>query len=205
MGTGATTPKPTGAGLPAPVRSLTIIAASGTYLVQPVSISRELRYVSNRLNTNGQAPKLLSNAGGPAFIVSEGGVVKGPVTIQRYIDPGLNPSTTAYLGGKGYRHFSLPMCSSTVADLTTSGFTPVLTQGYNTSATPGTTTPSAPLADPAEVLLYGVAFAFKRLRTRRRQASLSYPAAKPPRPGGRGGFCVVAAVLLMHSCVISFT
>jgi hypothetical protein len=55
--------------------------------------------------------------------------VNGTVTVQRAIDPSVNP-------GPGYRHYSSPVSNSTVSDLATSGFAPVVNPTYNTSATP---------------------------------------------------------------------
>ena len=67
-------------------------------------------------------------------MVNSGGVVVGTVTVQRALDPSLNP-------GLGYRHYSAPVSNATVADLTTSGFTPVVNPAFNTDATPYTVTP----------------------------------------------------------------
>ena len=43
----------------------------------------------------------------------------------------------------GYRHYSASVSNTTLADLATSGYAPEISQAsaYNTSATPGTTTP----------------------------------------------------------------
>ena len=58
----------------------------------------------------------------------------GTATVQRYIDPSINPSPRL-----GYRHYSAPTNepnaaspNSKVADLTTAGFTPVINSAYNT-------------------------------------------------------------------------
>jgi hypothetical protein len=82
---------------------------------------------------SGQAFTLLSSSAGTAYVVNNGGSVVGTATVQRYITPTNN--------GLGYRHYSSPVSGNTVADFTTSGFTPVLNPTYNTSATPGTTVP----------------------------------------------------------------
>ena len=126
----------TGPGLPAQVRSLTTTNAQNLTLTQPVAIAQTLALAgSGNLTLNGHALVLLSSATGTALVVNSGtGVVNGTATVQRYIDGSLNP-------GLGYRHFSAPVSNTTVADLATAGFTPVLTQSYNSSATPGTTTP----------------------------------------------------------------
>ena len=133
----------TGAGLPAQVRNLRTSNSNAVTLSAATSVAQVLTLAgTGNLATGGQALTLLSSAAGTALLVnSNSGVVTGAVTIQRYIDPILNPSTTANPGGKGYRHYSSPVANTTVADLTTTNFAPVLTQSYNTSATPGTTTP----------------------------------------------------------------
>ena len=119
------------------VPNLTVDKASGTATLTSAAQVRRVLTVANagNLATGGNALTLLSDASGTALAVNSGtGVVTGTATVQRYIDPSLN-------AGAGYRHYAAPVTGSTVADLATSGFTPVLTQGYNTSATPGTTTP----------------------------------------------------------------
>jgi hypothetical protein len=93
------------------------------------SVQRVLTLNGN-LATNGNPFVLESYASGTAMVVNNGGsVVSGNVTVQRYIDPGLNPN-------RGYRHVSAAVSSATVASLTTSGFTPVVNPAYNTSPTP---------------------------------------------------------------------
>jgi hypothetical protein len=111
--------------------NLTTSSAATTNIGGPVAIRRGLT-VRNILATNGQTLTLLSSAAGTAYIVPSSGTITGNVTVQRYIDPSLN-------NGVGYRHFSSPVNNATVADLTTSGFTPVVNPAYNTvggSATP---------------------------------------------------------------------
>ncbi|MDQ2770625.1 MAG: T9SS type A sorting domain-containing protein, partial [Bacteroidota bacterium] len=76
---------------------------------------------------------LESNSATTAMVVNNsGGFVFGTATVQRYLDPSLN-------AGLGYRHYSSPVQSTTVADLATSGFSPVVNPAYNTlgnTATP---------------------------------------------------------------------
>ncbi len=136
-------PQITGSGLPSQVRNLGIANEDDVTLSQATSVVQTLVLADDGdLVLNGQALTLLSSASGTALIENRGlGEVDGAATIQRYIDPSLNPSTAANPGGKGYRHYSSPVQNTTVADLATTNFTPVLTQSYNTSATPGTTTP----------------------------------------------------------------
>ncbi|MDJ0367901.1 T9SS type A sorting domain-containing protein [Hymenobacter sp. H14-R3] len=119
------------------VPNLTVDKASGTAtLANAAQVRRVLTLAdAGNLATGGNALTLLSDATGTALAVnSSTGTVTGTATVQRYIDGLLN-------AGNGYRHYSAPVTNTTVADLATNGFTPTLTQRYNTSATPGTTTP----------------------------------------------------------------
>ncbi|RZL09585.1 MAG: T9SS type A sorting domain-containing protein, partial [Hymenobacter sp.] len=82
-----------------------------------------------------QAFTLLSDANGTAFVINNGtAVATGSVTVQRYINTAIN-------AGPGYRHYSSPVGNTTVADLTTTGFTPTVNPAYNTSANPPSVTP----------------------------------------------------------------
>ncbi|WP_400190466.1 DUF4394 domain-containing protein [Hymenobacter sp. B81] len=104
------------------------VVASG-----PVQVQRVLTLNGN-LASNGNLT-LLSNAAGTAHVINNGAaVVQGTATVQRYISPALNP-------GPGYRHYSAPVSGSTVADLATPGYTPVVNPAYNTSPTPTLVTP----------------------------------------------------------------
>ena len=129
-------PQVTGQGLPAQVLSLSTTNNSPLTLTAPVGVRQVLTVGgAGNLNLNGQALTLRSSAGGTALVVNAGtGLVQGTATVQRFIDGSAN-------SGSGYRHYSAPVANTTVADLATSGFTPTLTQSYNTSTTPGTTTP----------------------------------------------------------------
>ncbi|MDO3417327.1 ice-binding family protein [Hymenobacter sp. BT770] len=116
--------------------SLTIANPNGAIQGGAVRIHGVLAPANGNLTTNGQTLTLLSNAAGTALVNNNGtGNVNGNVTVQRYI-----ASTNS---GLGYRHYSAPVSGSTVGDLATAGFTPEISQGsvYNTSATPGFTTP----------------------------------------------------------------
>ncbi|MBJ6108116.1 DUF4394 domain-containing protein [Hymenobacter sp. BT523] len=115
----------TGPGLPSRVLNLAVQNAAGLTLSQAVSVTQRVVLQSGDLITNGQTLTLLSSAAGTAIVVNTGGVVNGAATVQRYIDPTRN-------AGLGYRHFSSPVQSSTVADLATSTFTPVVNPNYNT-------------------------------------------------------------------------
>jgi hypothetical protein len=129
----------TGSGLPAQVRSLSVIDLFGDdaaylKLTNDLAIAQTLR-LDYDLATNGKTLTLLSTPlAGSALVHNNGGVVVGTATVQRAIDPTLN-------SGLGYRQFSAPVGNTTVADLATSGFTPVVNPVYNTSATPTAETP----------------------------------------------------------------
>ncbi|QNH62724.1 beta strand repeat-containing protein [Hymenobacter sediminicola] len=124
-----TAPQASGPGLPARVRNLTVNNATGLRLSQALSVAEVVRLTSGNLTLNSNALTLLSSAAGTALVDNAGGVVTGQATVQRYIDPSLN-------SGLGYRHYSSPVQSTTVADLTTAGFSPVVNSDYNVSATP---------------------------------------------------------------------
>ncbi|WP_375437288.1 DUF4394 domain-containing protein [uncultured Hymenobacter sp.] len=110
-----------------------LTAGTGGILTSsPVQVQRVLTLNGN-LTSNGNLT-LLSNATGTAHVVSTSGTVVGTATVQRYIDAGANASA-------GYRHYSAPVGGSTIADLATSGFSPVVNSTYNTAADPGSVTP----------------------------------------------------------------
>jgi len=129
----------TGSGLPGQVRNLTTANARPVTLSAPLTVAQMVTVgAAGDLVLNGLALTLPSGPGGTALVVNAGsGVVRGATgTMQRYLDPSLN-------AGRGYRHYSSPVAGSTVASLTTAGFTPDVSQAsaYNTSAAPGTVTP----------------------------------------------------------------
>jgi hypothetical protein len=94
--------------------------------------------LQGNLATNGQPLTLLSSVrNGVAtdgLVVNSGGVVTGTVTVQRAIDPSAN-------AGLGYRQYAAPVSNTTVADLTTSSFAPVVNPAYNSAAAPANVTP----------------------------------------------------------------
>ena len=113
--------------------NLSVDKPSGTAtLSQAVQVRRVLTMAgAGNLDLAGNGLTLLSDATGTALVVNQGaGVVSGAATVQRYIDPSVN-------NGLGYRHYAAPVTNTTVADLTTAGFTPVVNDAYNTSPTPG--------------------------------------------------------------------
>jgi hypothetical protein len=134
----------TGSGLPATVRSLGAgtyegtpgsLAAGTLRLSQPLTITEQLDLYFN-LNTNGQALTLHSTpTGGTAIVGAISGTLTGGLTVERAIDPSLNP-------GAGYRHFSNPLNSGTTFTLNAGpSFVPISNPAYNSSATPGTVVP----------------------------------------------------------------
>jgi hypothetical protein len=132
-----TTTQVTGSGLPTQVRALTTTNANTLTLSRPLAVAQTLTVASSgNVALNGQPLTLRSDASGTALVVNSGtGVVTGATaTVQRYLDGSLNT-------GLGYRQLTAPVSGSTVADLTTASFSPVVNSAYNTSATPGTTRP----------------------------------------------------------------
>ena len=127
----------TGGALPSQVRNLTTTNASNVTLNAAETVMQALTVGSSgNLVLNGRALTLPSSATGTALVVNSGtGIVQGNTALmQRYIDPSVN-------AGLGYRHYSAPVAATTVADLSTPGFTPVLNNGYNSAASPGQVTP----------------------------------------------------------------
>ena len=109
----------TGAGLPSQVRALMVNNQAGVTLSAPLRVAQVLRLTQGNLMLAGQDLTLLSEASGTALVDNAGGVVMGTATVQRYIDPTLNP-------GLGYRHYAAPVSNSTVADLGTATFAPAV-------------------------------------------------------------------------------
>ncbi|GAB2941268.1 hypothetical protein GCM10027048_02170 [Hymenobacter coalescens] len=106
---------------------------AGVRATAPVQVQRVL-LLNGNLAANGNLT-LLSNALGTAHVVNvDTARILGNVTVQRYIDGGTN-------SGPGYRHFSAPVSGTTVGDLTTTGYTPVVNPAYNTAPVPTTVRP----------------------------------------------------------------
>jgi hypothetical protein len=132
-----TTAQVTGLGLPSQVRELTTTNASNLTLSQPLTVAQTLTVASSgNVLLNNQALTLRSDAAGTALVVNSGtGTVQGATAaVQRYLDGSLNR-------GLGYRQLSAPVSGSTVADLATASFTPVVNPAYNGSAVPGSVQP----------------------------------------------------------------
>jgi hypothetical protein len=136
VATSGSTNQTLGGSSPLSFYDLSVGSAGAT---QATSVSfQDILTLTGNLTTNGQPLTLLSRVSGgiarDGLVVNSGGVVVGNTTVQRAIDPSLNP-------GLGYRHYSTPVANTTVADLTTTGFTPVLNSAYNDSPTPNAVTP----------------------------------------------------------------
>ena len=119
----------TGNGLPAQVRGLAVNNAAGVTLNNGGVLVTQLVTLTNGnlITANNQMLTLRSTqTQGTALVVNTNGVVQGPATMQRAIDPAFNP-------GLGYRHYSSPVAATTLSDLSTTGFTPVFNAAYNTA------------------------------------------------------------------------
>ncbi|HET9502703.1 MAG TPA: T9SS type A sorting domain-containing protein [Hymenobacter sp.] len=114
--------------------NLTVGNPAGAQQAGSLGIHGVLALAGGSLRTGGNPLTLLSDASGTALVDNTGGVVNGTATVQRYIDPSLNP-------GAGYHHYAAPVSNTTLADLATAAFAPVLTTAYNTSASPTTVAP----------------------------------------------------------------
>ncbi len=111
------------------------VQATGAQLGTSAGASvRRALTLTGSLNTQGNSFTIESASTGDGLVVNSGGVVTGSATVQRYIDPSLN-------SGPGYRQYSSPISTTTVADLATSGFAPVVNPAYNSAAAPTAVTP----------------------------------------------------------------
>ncbi|RTQ49704.1 T9SS type A sorting domain-containing protein [Hymenobacter gummosus] len=109
------------------------VGAAGAALSGPVQVRGLLTLQGNLTATFQQPLTLVSDANGTASVYNNGGAVLGPVTVQRYLSPGLNP-------GPGYRHLSSPVAvGGRVANLAPG--TAVINPTYNSSANPALVTP----------------------------------------------------------------
>jgi hypothetical protein len=123
----------TGSALPARVRNLTVNNSLGLTLSQALSVAQVARLQSGNLTTGPNAFTLLSSASGTALVDNSGGTVVGTGTMQRAI--------TSSITGPAYRHLSSPVQATTVNDLATPGFAPVVNPAYNTAPEPNLVTP----------------------------------------------------------------
>ncbi|GAA4350519.1 hypothetical protein GCM10023185_08310 [Hymenobacter saemangeumensis] len=121
----------TGSGLPAQVRELEMALTAGSQLTltNSLRISQRLLPTSGTLNNSTRTLTLLSGPDGTALVAPGPGILTNPFTVQRYIDPSVNP-------GLGYRHLAPPLDGVTTASLATANFTPVLNPAYNQAQQP---------------------------------------------------------------------
>ena len=117
----------TGTGLPANVRELVVNNAAGVTLTQAAGVTTVLRLTAGTLNTNAKTLTLRSTALRQAYAVHTAGTTSGNVTVERWVG---TPATVSY------RHLSSPVQSTTVTDLTVTGFTPKVNTTYNALPTP---------------------------------------------------------------------
>lgn len=110
------------------------IGPAGAVLAGPASVKRLLTLEGDLVAT-GFPFTLLSDGSSTAMVINhDEAEVVGPVTVQRAVSSG------SYAGA-AYRHYASPVQRSVVADLATSGFTPVVNAAYNTAANPLSVTP----------------------------------------------------------------
>lgn len=108
------------------------VGPAGLQLLSPLRVQRVLT-LQGTLASGGMLT-LASSSQETALVVNNGGFTTGNVTVQRFIDGGLNT-------GPGYRHYSPPVASATVGGLTGQAFSPVVNPAYNTASVPGNVTP----------------------------------------------------------------
>ncbi len=125
---GGTIPQTTGTGLSA-ARELVIANTAGVTLSQATAVASVLRLTAGTLTTASQPLTLLSTATQQAYVLHNGGTTSGAVTVQRYVGP----------AARGYRHLSAPVQATTVAALTTAGFTAKVNPAYNALPAPALT------------------------------------------------------------------
>ncbi len=129
----ATTAQHTGARFPDEVSELVINNSFGVTLSRALSVRERLHLRNGNLITDGHELTLISRTPDITMVTAASALifnqnpnvnVIGNVTAQRWINPRYNPGT-------GYRHFSSSVSGSTVADLATPGFSPVVNPQYN--------------------------------------------------------------------------
>ena len=126
----------TGSGLPSRVLTFRNYNQAAVTFTNSLAIRNVLSYYNGTPPTRpaGITITLLSDNDSTASVEYAGTAYPGSYIVQRYVSGDLNP-------GAGYRHVSAPVAGPTVGDLATASFSPVVNPAYNTSATPGTTTP----------------------------------------------------------------
>ncbi|RTQ46893.1 T9SS type A sorting domain-containing protein [Hymenobacter gummosus] len=111
------------------------IGAAGTVLSQPLAIGRLLTLNGNLTSNGNLTLRSRPDGSETAMVVNNGAaVVSGNATVERFI----GPATGAQMG---YRHLASPVTNTTLSDLATGSFTPVLNPAYNNAPNPGLVTP----------------------------------------------------------------
>ena len=110
------------------------VGPAGAVTSTPVVVERGLTLRGNLTVGFNQTVGVLSTAIGPGYVVNDGGTVIGAVSVQRYIDPSINP-------GYGYRHLSSPVANTTFNTLQGPGYTPIFNPAYNSGPDPQAVTP----------------------------------------------------------------
>ncbi|KAA9327625.1 DUF4394 domain-containing protein [Hymenobacter busanensis] len=118
---------------------------AGVTAAAPVQVQRVL-LLNGNLASNGNLT-LLSNATGTAHVINAAGAVTGNATVQRSINNATAPV--------GYRHYSSPVLNTTVADLATPGYTPVVNPDYNSQGNTVTPFPTVFGYDQSRVTTSG--------------------------------------------------
>ncbi|MDO7854499.1 carboxylesterase family protein [Hymenobacter convexus] len=126
----------TGTGLPATVRELEMAVpdVNSLTLTSALSIRQRLLPTSGTLENSNAALTLLSSASGTALVTPGTGTTRTAFTLQRYLEPSVNP-------GLGYRHLTVPFDFASLANVSAPAFTPVLNAAYNSSTRPDLVTP----------------------------------------------------------------
>ncbi len=92
-----------------------MLNGSGVSLSSATGVSGLLSLINGTITTNDQL-YIVSDATGTGMVFHDGGLTAGDVTVQRFLN-------TADNANQGYRYFSSPVASQTVADIdVTSGF-----------------------------------------------------------------------------------
>jgi len=127
----------TGSGLPTQVWELYKFDTGQLNLSQAVAVRSQVGLISvGDISTNGQLLTLRSDADSTAYVMNyDAGVVMGSVTVRRYVG---GPTAA------GYHHLSSPVQSTTVADLSTTGYTAKVNAAYNSLPTPPLTAAQMP-------------------------------------------------------------
>lgn len=111
------------------------IGAAGAVLSQPLAIDQLLTLNGNLQSSGNLTLRSRPDGTETAMVVNNGSAsVGGSATVERFIGPTSSPQM-------GYRHLASPVTNTTIADLATGSFSPVLNPAYNSAPNPGAVTP----------------------------------------------------------------